>query len=301
MILPVFNHLSRYYYDWIIINQAFAISAFVFPLKVFNLFYFSVRSPYIVSFERLNPTIFFGKSPYRFLKKILYYFSIRLSDIVMSNSLEQVFNFLDLMPNKKVFYVPNTSSITHLSNYANKIKKRSISSKKKIIWIGRLESIKRPLLALKSLKYLPTNWILYMYGSGKMLDDCNRYIESNGLTKRVKLLNAQSIDFSEYNCLLNTSSAEGLPNIIIEALGSNLPIISCRFRTGLLELFIPFWTYLTSDNPKSIALTILKRQAKSSIDLRCSNPVSNLISNHYSNHLMVECFMIALKSSVLNE
>ena len=110
----------------------------------------------------------------------------------MSNSLEQVFNFLDLMPNKKVFYVPNTSSITHLSNYANKIKKRSISSKKKIIWIGRLESIKRPLLALKSLKYLPTNWILYMYGSGKMLDDCNRYIESNGLTKRVKLLNAKA-------------------------------------------------------------------------------------------------------------
>ena len=40
MILPVFKHVSRYYYDWIIINQAFAISAFVFPLKVFNLFYF---------------------------------------------------------------------------------------------------------------------------------------------------------------------------------------------------------------------------------------------------------------------
>ena len=56
------------------------------------------------------------------------------------------------MPKKLSFYIPNSSSCNHL---IKKNKKEFVSNsqnnnkkKKEILWIGRLEKIKDPLLAL---------------------------------------------------------------------------------------------------------------------------------------------------------
>ena len=194
-------------------------------------------------------------------------------------------------PRKEIFYVPNTCDDSHFSKDSLSSKTIHAGNNKSLLWIGRLEKIKNPLIALQSLLYLPDEWHLTFCGHGSLKHECIEFIKKKHLEDRVYFKKNQDVDMSEFNCLLITSQFEGLPNVIIEALSNNLPIISTQFCTGLLELFIPYWVYISSTNkPSSLASSILLSQDQCELYCRLKNPVSELIRSHYSTKNMIAGF-----------
>ena len=91
-----------------------------------------------------------------------------------------------------------------------------------------------------------------------------------------------SICYTEFDCLIHTSEFEGLPNVFIEALGNGIPVVSTYFTTGLLELFIPFWVYVSSADSKALASQILLALSNSHRTKRLTASIPELISSCYS-------------------
>jgi len=103
-----------------------------------------------------------------------------------------------------------------------------------IAWLGRLEAEKNPMLALEifeRVKKLSPNCHLHLIGYGDLYKRVMEEIERRDLTKNVTLYG--HIEHSEVvktlrNCsvLLQTSSYEGSPTSILEALACGIPVVS---------------------------------------------------------------------------
>lgn len=98
---------------------------------------------------------------------------------------------------------------------------RKTTKIKNLGFIGRLSKEKNPLLAIDMAEKL--NLPLYIAGDGPLKAEVVLY--SKG--KNVTILGWQnSLEFyKKIDCLLLTSEMEGVPNVILEALASGLPII----------------------------------------------------------------------------
>lgn len=101
---------------------------------------------------------------------------------------------------------------------------RKTSKIKNLGFIGRLSKEKNPLLAIDLAEKL--NLPLYIAGDGPLKSEIILY--SKG--KNVVLLGWQNaLEFyKKIDCLLLTSEIEGVPNVILEALASGLPVISAE-------------------------------------------------------------------------
>jgi len=99
---------------------------------------------------------------------------------------------------------------------------RKTTKIKNLGFIGRLSKEKNPLLAIDLAEKL--NLPLYIAGDGPLKLEVISY--SKG--KNVTMLGWQNaLDFyKKIDCLLLTSEMEGVPNVILEALASGLPILS---------------------------------------------------------------------------
>ncbi len=251
----------------------------------------------IVSFERLSPKIFYKSGRLRILRKIAYLLSLRLSDCLLTNSLEQLSQYKYEFPKKISFYIPNSSSTNHLENKI--IQKNNYDNHKinKILWLGRLENIKDPLLAIETMQYLNQKYYLNICGSGSMLNQINKQICSKELTNRVSIqTNNKELNLSEYDLILHTSYYEGLPNTFIESLSKNIPIVSTFFTTGLCELFIPYWIYPSQRSAIDLADKITEAISENDKCIRKSSNINQLIINHYSDENMFKNFRKVLQN-----
>lgn len=102
-----------------------------------------------------------------------------------------------------------------------------------ILWIGRLEPQKDPLLALDVVAALP-DMHLTMLGEGALLARVERTIKAKGLADRVTLrghVQAVAPFLAVADALLITSRYEGGPAVAVEALAAGLPVVStdCSF------------------------------------------------------------------------
>jgi glycosyltransferase involved in cell wall biosynthesis len=288
--------IKRYKFELIILNQAFVITAISIPL--FLLKNLTNRQLFfkVVAFERLLPDVFFKKDIFSLLRQFLYYQSLKAASILMTNSYEQYFEYYNRYPSKPIVYVPNSSLTSHFQSPPTIDTPVKHNVKKEILWIGRLSSIKSPILAIQCLNLLPMEWSLTICGNGDLKADCKRYVRDNNLDARVLFRQSIDIHIASYTCMLFTSQAEGLPNAIIEALCNNVPVISTMFRTGLLELSVPSWIYISSTNqPENLAKLILDSQHPVQTQLRNDNPISSLIQSHYSVQNMITSFTAILE------
>ncbi len=251
----------------------------------------------IVSFERLSPKIFYNSGRYRILRKIAYILSLRLSDCLLTNSLEQLSHYKYEFPKKLSFYIPNSSSTSHLRNEI--IQKNNYDNHKinKILWLGRLENIKDPLLAIETMQYLDEKYYLNIFGSGSMFNKINKQISSKKLSNRVSIqTNNNELNLCEYDLILHTSYYEGLPNTFIESLSKNIPIVSTFFTTGLCELFIPYWIYPSQRSAIDLADKITEAVSENDRFIRKSSNINNLIISHYSDENMFKNFRKILQN-----
>ncbi len=291
-LVPFVKIILKNNYDIVIPTQSPSISFFTPVIYFFNLT--RKRQIKIICFERLSPEFYFNKGKFKILKKILYYLSLQLSDCLLTNSLEQLINYKFKLPNKRSFYIPNSSSCTHLinNNKDNYVERNNRINNIDILWIGRLEEIKDPLLAIDILKTLGEKYRLSIYGDGTLKNKIINKVRNLNLEKNIRFLhNKNKINFTDYDVFLHTSYFEGLPNTFLEVLYNNIPIVSTCFTTGLSELFIPFWVYPSSRDKYEIKKMIIKSLSSKDKKIRKTVPIKLLIKEHYNDSNMNENFL----------
>ena len=101
----------------------------------------------------------------------------------------------------------------------------------KILWVGRLETVKDPGLAVDVLAELPPPYELDVVGDGSLQTQIASHIWRRGLQDRIRLHGAVSKAevatlMREHDVMLMTSHSEGFPRVMVEALASGLPVVA---------------------------------------------------------------------------
>ena len=176
-----------------------------------------------------------------FIKKFIFKILYSLADKIIVNSYEFKNNF-------KNYYNLDSTVILNPLNISKAKKKISFFknfNQLKIISIGRLTHQKDHITLLRSLKLLKykfkVNFRLYLIGKGYNFNLLSNFIKNYGLQKNIKLAGYKKNAF-EYikssDLLVLTSRYEGLPNVLIEAQASGIPVISSKCPSGPREILM---------------------------------------------------------------
>lgn len=103
-----------------------------------------------------------------------------------------------------------------------------------VIWVGRFEEPKDPILAVRTVAALNARgerWTLTMVGEGKLRQNVEAEIHRLQLSGSVRMTGALdpltlAEEMRSHACLLTTSHFEGFPRIVVEALASGLPVVA---------------------------------------------------------------------------
>ncbi len=108
------------------------------------------------------------------------------------------------------------------------------------ITVGRLEKQKNHQLLLKAMSHIEAK--LYIIGDGVLRGELEKQIEDLGLSEKVFLLGRKTNPYkyiSKADCFVFSSNYEGFPNVLLEALACELPIVSTDCRSGPREILAP--------------------------------------------------------------
>jgi glycosyltransferase involved in cell wall biosynthesis len=150
------------------------------------------------------------------------------------NHKENKFSFIPTWADRNKFH-PSRSKLNKRMELSYLTDKFTISDKDKIIlFAGRLEGSKNPLLLVDSFYKLSTidkNVKLLIIGDGSLRGKVVNRIKEYKLDEKVKLLGIFSQDnlaklMQISDVLMLTSACEGMPRVVIEALASGLPVVS---------------------------------------------------------------------------
>jgi len=161
----------------------------------------------------------------RFLIKNLY----KKANIVVANSKG---NSIDLQNN---FNVKNVKTIY---NFIEKIDcKKQKQDKFIFITIGRMDKGKNHKLLINAFNELDIDAELWLIGDGYLRNELEKIANKN-----VKFFGRQK-DVYQYlkkaDCFVFSSDYEGFPNVLLEAINCNLPIISTDCKSGPREILAP--------------------------------------------------------------
>lgn len=189
--------------------------------------------------ERCFPSLMYKESKTTsILTKVLIPFFYNLNDKLFSNS---IYINNDLITNygikidTSVIYNPilTIKEKPLLTAYNNLI------DNFKVVTVGRLIAVKNHENLVASIKMLPNNFFLDIYGGGELETELQDQINKLGLSERIKLKgNVTKVKEKIVvgHCFVLTSLTEGFPNVILEAMSVGLPIISANCMSGPLEL-----------------------------------------------------------------
>jgi len=162
------------------------------------------------------------------LERILHNMNITCADKIRIESEDQKKMFPSHYENIEIIPIP-----IDLSSFENK-KKNVV--KKCFLWVGRLETEKRPELFLEIAQQLP-HIDFKMIGAGKLFDKLKK--KSEKLNNFVMLGHVSHDELPKYyheaKALIITSKYEGIPTIVLEAMTAGIPIISTDLE-GVKEL-----------------------------------------------------------------
>jgi glycosyltransferase involved in cell wall biosynthesis len=132
-----------------------------------------------------------------------------------------------------------------------------------ILWIGRLEPQKDPLLALKTIRALGADAHLTMLGDGALREEVQRQIHAMRLEDRVNLAGyvpETESYLAAADALLITSHYEGGPAVAVEALALGVPVVStdCSFLLHDLLQIPEAGRIVQSRDPHELASALTK-------------------------------------------
>jgi N-acetylgalactosamine-N,N'-diacetylbacillosaminyl-diphospho-undecaprenol 4-alpha-N-acetylgalactosaminyltransferase len=121
-----------------------------------------------------------------------------------------------------------------------------------LVSVGRLNSGKNHHLLIKSLEFFKLQKVrLYIFGDGILKDELEKTIQDLKLENYVFLMGFESNIYKYLKAadlFVFSSNHEGFPNVILEAMACELPIVSTNCPSGPNEIFKVNTDYDFSDN-----------------------------------------------------
>ena len=192
----------------------------------------------IILFERTSIKeldIFFNLISYikNKIVKLLLKITYKKADLILTNSKSTTSELKKFGLNSKVIYSGSIKNV-------NSVKKFKLKKFYNIISVGRLSKQKDYFTLIKAIKLLKfSSFNLKIYGDGEQKDELKKFIFKNKLQKVIFLKghekNKQKI-YKDADLLIHTAVFEGMPNVIVEAMNYNIPIIASDCPGGTREL-----------------------------------------------------------------
>lgn len=145
---------------------------------------------------------------------------------------------------------------------------RNRSGTGKIIWVGRLDVPKNPLLALEAFALLADSrdCSLQIVGDGSLREALERRVRQLGLEARVSILGYRKDAYAlmgDSDLLVLSSDREGLPTVLVEALYCGLRIVATDCGEGIHDILLDgrYGTIVSPGNKEALAAAMQRELA----------------------------------------
>lgn len=154
---------------------------------------------------------------------------------------------------------------------------------KRILWVGRFEQPKDPLLAIRSFAEaleIDSSLNLHLIGDGSLKQAMTHEIVILGLSDRVKIVDPMNqrelaLEMNKAGTLLHTSEFEGSPRILLEALACGLRLVS-NLSADPDKLSVLFGNCSQSRLPCDVAAALLQVQRRNQAGLELKEFLSKV-------------------------
>ncbi len=160
------------------------------------------------------------------------------ADLVVANSRGSAKDLQEHFGIANVITIPNAFDLDAIRELA----KEPIPEKRErftFITVGRLDRGKNHRLLIEALAKSGLDADLWIIGEGPQRANLEKLIAKLGLQERVKLLGRQTNPFAylaKADCFVFSSTNEGFPNVLVEAMACGLPVISTDCPFGPAEI-----------------------------------------------------------------
>ncbi len=201
------------------------------------------KSKIIIS-ERSTPSLLHKNGLQGFINRFLIKKLYPTADIVTANSQGNSFDLINYFDLKKITTINNPIDIKKIekqSKYITELKSGSFN----FITVGRLDSGKNHKLIVEVMKDIANVHFdakLYIIGNGVLKQTIENQIKELDLENKIILLGYQENPYKylvKADCFVFSSSYEGFPNVLLEAMVCELPIISTDCQSGPREILSP--------------------------------------------------------------
>lgn len=196
--------------------------------------------------ERTTPSMMYKEdNMLSKVSKLLIRYLYPKADFIISNAegnrIDLIENFL--IDSDIVSTVHNPFDLDKIDKLSQERVDNVVFDKFTFVTVGRLDGGKNHQLMIRAFAKLKDKGTqLIILGEGSLQDSLETEIKSLKLEDRVFLLGFDNNPyryFSKSDCFLFTSSYEGFPNVLVEALACGLPIISTDCKSGPREILAP--------------------------------------------------------------
>lgn len=202
-------------------------------------------------------------------------------------------------PPERVRYRPNGVDMIRFSTSQHIFSGKRVGSLK-LLFVGRLDLQKGLDTLLRALAVLPDGlaWQLDIYGAGPLEADLHHLASGLGLTELINFA-GRSDDmpsvYREADLLILPSLHEGMPNVILEAMASGLPVLATDIGGSreLLQDWAPDWL-IPAGNVTALAKALQCAIAQSHILVELGMRARREIEMHYdfkvlTNEYLEDC------------
>jgi glycosyltransferase involved in cell wall biosynthesis len=194
--------------------------------------------PVIVS-ERIHPPLMSLPMAYRMQRRLTYPFAdaiVAQTETTAAWLRKRVFGAdVAVIPNPVNFPLPRSEPIILPTAHVR-------PERRLVLWAGRLDRQKRPEMMIDAFATMAReteDWDLAMIGEGPLRAALTAQISALGLNDRIHLpgfVGNLGDWYNRANLYALTSSHEGFPNTLLEAMAHGLPCIAFDVPTGPAEL-----------------------------------------------------------------
>lgn len=233
-----------WYRRYILSEKPDLILSFLYPWSMKVLISLVFTNVSVVVAERQDPRIVRGGWIVKKLRHLLY---LKTKGILVQTNENKQYYTGSL--NRKTFAIYNPVRMD-LDWVGRAIRTSKTDT---IVTVGRLNLAKNHKLLVNAFeKYLEKhpNYRLHIYGEGSLREELQNIIEAKGLHNSVHLMGNSKHVFSDIisaKAFVLSSSYEGMPNALLEAMCLGLPCISTKV-SGATELIISGQNGLLVDN-----------------------------------------------------
>ena len=232
------------------------VLSFVLPMNILVILAAIGLPSRIVVSERNDPKRQNLGWYWSFLRWLLY----RLADQVTANSRGAVETMRGYVPEHKLGFLPNplSSGFTHRA--------RPDEQNRVLLAVGRLHSQKAYdilLTAFADIANEAPKWRLEILGEGPLLEELQAMAKNLGIGSRVIWLGRESqpsVVYQRADLFVLASRYEGMPNALLEAMSTGLPVVVTNASPGPLEYVENLVTGLVvaSGDPHELSRAMLR-------------------------------------------